>query len=500
MYFVSITFIIFLIILFPIYFNINYKYKWILLLLASYIFYSFANITFLIFLLISTISTFLSAVIISNLNKKENIFLLENANSSHIQKENFSKKINFKKNIVLSFAIIINIGLIIFFKQAKIINDVMNISTTINLILPLGISFYTLQAMGYTIDVYRNVTKPETNIAKYALFVSYFPQFLMGPISRFNDLHHQFFLKHSFDKQRFIQGVQRIIWGFFKKLVIADRISIFINMVFSNYTDFSVTTLIIANVLCFVQLYTDFSSYMDIAIGVSKCLGIDIQENFKSPFFSKSIQEFWTRWHITLYTWFRDYVFYSLIRSKPFIKLGDYFSNSPFILSSLPITISILIVWILIGLWHGFQLSFIINNIFGGIALVIYMFIHKYNIFKNIHSSIKILSTFIILNFGVFFLFLSFNDITNILYTIFHNPISKNVLTELNSSIFSVYEWSITILGIIILLIVDFIKYKNNNKFIVKNIKYNFIIIYVLLVLIVLFGIFDGTTFIYLRF
>ena len=134
------------------------------------------------------------------------------------------------------------------------------------------------------------------------------------------------------------------------------------------------------------------------------------------------------------------------------------------------------------------------------VFLVIYMFIHKYNIFKNIHSSIKILSTFIILNFGVFFLFLSFNDITNILYTIFHNPISNNILTELNSSVFSVYEWSITILGIIILLIVDFIKYKNNNKFIVNNIKYNFIIIYVLLVSIVLFGIFDGTTFIYLRF
>ena len=488
MLFTSSAFIIFLLIIFPIYFILSNKIKWIFLLICSYIYYGFANPKFLIFLMISTLSTYFIGIKINNIN-----------NHQEIQKKSNIKITNLKKNFYLIMVLVINFGLIFCFKQINFINHNLNFSLMLNLALPLGISYYTLQALSYTIDIYRNQIKPETNIAKYALFVSYFPQLVMGPISRFSDLHHQFFEKHNFNKEQFIYGIRRIFWGFFKKLVIADRINVFVNMTYSNFNDFSGLTLLLTMILYTFQLYADFSGYMDIAIGVSNCFGINIKENFKTPFFSKSVQEFWTRWHITLYTWFRDYVFYTIIYSKYFKLLKQVFKTKGDFLSTLPMTISIMIVFFLIGLWHGSQLNYILTCLYYGICIVLYLFMCKYNIFNNLNICIKTLCTFIIISFGMLiFKVQSLTELIAILYKIIKYPISNNILTEPNLPIFSFYDWNITILGIIILLIVDFLKFKN--KFNITSLKLNFVIIYILLFFIVICGNFDETAFIYIKF
>ena len=497
MFFISVEFIIFSIILIPLYFFLSQKYRWVLLLIASYIFYSFADIRFLIFLLTTTISTYLSAIYIDILNIKESTFAYLNIQND--LKEKYYKNINIKKNLCLIVVLIINLGMIFCFKQINIISDNLNLSNVLNLVLPLGISYYTLQALGYVIDVYRKVIRPEKNIYKYALFVSYFPQFVMGPISRFDDLSLQLFNKYSFNKDVFVEGIQRLVWGFFKKLVIADRIGIFVDTIYGNYSVHSGTVLVITMILYSVQIYADFSGYMDIAIGISKCLGIKIQENFNTPYFSKSVQEFWTRWHITLYTWFRDYVFYSLLRSNFFMKLKKILNGRSFVLSSIPLVVTILIVWFLVGLWHGSQPHYIVAGLYNGVLITLCLFIHKYNIFRNVKSIIKIIFTFMFISFGTFlFRINTLTDAINIINRVISCPFSDNIVSELNTNLFSVSQWYVLIISILILFIVDYIKVKNKQIKVNRNLK--LFIIYLLLLSIVLFGKFGATTFIYLNF
>ena len=496
MFFVSIEFIIFLLVLIPLYFFLSYKYRWILLLIASYFFYSFADIRFLIFLGITTLSTYLIALYIDKLNTKEKrLLILKDCVNQQYNKKDTS----IKKSLSLALVLFINLGLIFYFKYISFFASTLNLPTIFNLILPLGISYYTLQSLGYVIDVYRAIIKPEKNIAKYALFVSFFPQFVMGPVSRFDELSSQIFNKYSFDKEVFIQGVQRLTWGFLKKVVIADRIGIFVDMIYKDYSNHSGIVLLIAIFLYSFQLYADFSGYMDIAIGTSKCLGIKIQENFNTPYFSKSVQEFWTRWHITLYTWFRDYVFYPLLRSNCLIKTKKRLKEKSFIFSSLHLIIAILIVWFLTGIWHGLQPHYIVASLYNGVLIILCLFIHKYNVFKNLNIIIKIFCTFIFVSFGhLIFRTPTLKDGINIIDRIVSCPFSNNIFSELNTNIFSFSQWYVVIIGIFLLLLVDYIRIKN--KFNKMNMRSRLIIIYIMFLIIVVFGKFGTTTFIYLNF
>ncbi len=203
----------------------------------------------------------------------------------------------------------------------------MNINTKfgfLQIIFPLGISFYTFQSVGYLIDVYRGKIKADHHFFHYALFVSYFPQIIQGPISRYDQLANQLMEPHLFDYQRIKFGIQRMLWGFFKKMVIADRIAVVVNQVFDHFYEknYGGFVIFIAVLLYGIQIYADFSSGMDIIYGVSQIFGIQLSENFRRPFMARSVAEFWQRWHITLGTWMRDYVFYPLALSKPFNYMG----------------------------------------------------------------------------------------------------------------------------------------------------------------------------------
>lgn len=299
---VSNLFIIFVAGAVLLYYLLPKKMRWWGLLLTSYIYYLAAGTKYFPFLLFSTIITYLCGLAIEH-------------------EVNQDKK---KAKRYLIIGLILNFGMLGVIKYTNFILENINLAFHLELpgmqiLLPLGISFYTFQTSGYLLDIYWKRDHAEKNIFRYALFVSYFPQILQGPIGRHSRLAEQLYEGHSFDLQRICRGIQRILWGFFKKMILADWSAVFVDAIFGNPDQYN--GLAIFGVLFYsIQLYADFSGGMDVVIGISEMFGIVLDENFKRPYFSTSITDFWHRWHITLGTWMKDYVFYPLTLSKSMVK------------------------------------------------------------------------------------------------------------------------------------------------------------------------------------
>ena len=240
-------------------------------------------------------------------------------------------------------------------------------------ILSLGISFYTFQAIGYLLDVYWGKCEPQRNLPKFVLFVSFFPQLIQGPISRYSDLSQSLYKEHAFDWKQIRFGLERVLWGYFKKLVIADRISVAVVTLMGEPEYYSGAYVLIGMLFYAVQLYADFTGGIDITIGIAQALGIHLEENFVRPFFSKSIAEYWRRWHITMGTWFRDYVFYPCSISSP-VKSVTLFCKKYFGLSvarRIAVYISTMITWFATGIWHGADWHFIVWGLANGVIILI---------------------------------------------------------------------------------------------------------------------------------
>jgi len=279
----------------------------------------------------------------------------------------------------------------------------------------LGISFYTFQSGGYLIDVYRGKIKPDTNLAKYALFVSFFPQIIQGPISRYDQLAQQLYEGHDFDYTRVKFGLQLILFGFFKKMVIADRAAIIVNTVFDHYTEHQGFTVLFAAMLYCVQIYGDFSGGIDIARGVAEVFGIQLAPNFMQPFFATSVSDFWRRWHISLSSWMRDYIFYPLSISPSFARLGKaarkLFGNN--LGKMVPGFLAMQITFFVVGAWHGAQWKFIAYGVYNGFFISSELLLEPYfrqwkNRFKlnSVTFSwrlFQILGTFLIISIGRYF-------------------------------------------------------------------------------------------------
>lgn len=375
----SLAFFAFLLILFLVYFSFPQKYKnyqWVVLLGASYIFYAFAGIKLLVFLLVSTISTWVGALWIENIAKKYQLILKEKKWLPEEKKE-IKQQATHKKRQVLALILVLNFGILTVVKYTNFfIENINNILLSdsgrqiqmVDFLLPLGISFYTFQSMGYLIDVYRGKYKADRNIFQFALFVSYFPQIIQGPISRYNDLAKQLYATHRFDYQRVKYGLQRMLWGYLKKMVIADRIAVLSNEVFANYeiNGYKGFIVFIGVFLYGIQIYADFSGGMDIICGVSQCLGIDLVENFRRPFMARSIAEYWQRWHITLGSWMRDYLFYPLALSKRFGKMAKGLRKvcGNYVAKVLPTCLASFIVFVIVGIWHGAAWKYVAYGIY----------------------------------------------------------------------------------------------------------------------------------------
>ena len=334
MLFNSIEFALFLPIVFGIYWALNrypLKYQNIFLLLSSYLFYGWWDYRFLFLIFLSSSVDFIIG-----------LRLWKTQNSIH-------------RKYWLALSLSINLGLLGVFKYYNFfVQSFVDAFTLmgyhfefqrLSLILPVGISFYTFQTLSYSIDIYRRKLEPTTNFISFSAFVSFFPQLVAGPIERASNLLPQFFEKRRFHLDKARDGLRQILWGLFKKMVIADNCAIYVNAIFANYEDQNGSTLFLAAVLFAFQIYGDFSGYSDIAIGTAKLLGFSLMKNFAFPYFSRDIAEFWRRWHISLSTWFRDYLYIPLGGSRGGLKMKVR---------------NIFAIFLVSGFWHGANWTFIV--------------------------------------------------------------------------------------------------------------------------------------------
>lgn len=391
MSFTTVNFLLFVVATVLLYFLLPLKKcKWVVLLAASYFFYLCAGYKFAAFILFTTISTYLFALWIDKVSQNSKAKVKANkANWDKEQKKKYKNKIKIQKRLIMALVLVLNFGILAFLKYynffAGSLNDLLGIfgiafsAPTLKLILPLGISFYTFQSMGYIVDVYREKVAPEKNPLKLALFVSFFPQIIQGPISFYDQLAHQLYEPHKFDFTRFKHGMQLILWGYFKKLVIADRAVIALTTVTDNYTAYNGTTITFTVLLYALQLYADFSGGIDISRGVAQIFGIDMAQNFKRPYFAKDINDYWRRWHITLGAWLKNYVFYPIAMSKQFINMSKNIKNTKFgntkagthIAKVLPTSIASLIVFLIVGIWHGANWKYVGFGLWNGLIIMI---------------------------------------------------------------------------------------------------------------------------------
>ncbi len=387
MLFNSVDYLLFLPIVTVLYFAMPAKWRWLLLLMASYYFYMCWKAEYALLILFTTLVDYFVA--------------LKMAVSP-------SKKVR-KRWLALS--IVVNLGMLAGFKYLNFFTESVNLVfdqfnilgqlPVFNILLPVGISFYIFQSMSYTIDVYRGVTEPERHAGKFALYVSFFPQLVAGPIERSNNLLPQVNNPLGFSQVRLVSGLKLIAWGFFKKLVIADRLGVFVSYVYENPGEHKGLTVILATVLFAFQLYGDFSGYTDIARGSARILGYDLMINFNRPMIARSLRDFWNRWHISLTTWFRDYLLYSL----PYVK------NKKIVMGLMHR--NLIITYLLMGLWHGASWTFVIFGLFHGIILVLENVTEKYrerffewsriNRSEKLKGTLGWITTLALLVFSLFF-------------------------------------------------------------------------------------------------
>ena len=333
MQFTSFGFLLFAALLLLLYYTVPKKGQWLLLLAASCAFYLQAGTRYPVFLLVTILTTYATARLMAH-----------NLEVCH-------KKTARKKNrVCLAACLAANFGILVVCKLHVTVYD---------LALPLGISFYMFQSMGYVVDVYRGTVRAERNLLKLALFVSFFPQLLQGPISKYSQLAPQLCKPHDFDGKQVSFGLQRMLWGYFKKLVIADRIAVaVVELKAPQYTGVSFAVL---SVFYAVQIYGDFTGGIDIALGLAEAMGIKLPENFIRPFFSQNIAQYWRRWHISLGAWMKDYIFYPISVSRPILKLSKSARKK---LGSfgkrLPVYAASVATWFITGIWHGLTPNFIL--------------------------------------------------------------------------------------------------------------------------------------------
>ena len=355
MLFTSYQFIIFLIAALILYYIVPKKAQWMVLLLMNTIFYIYAGLSGLIFIITTIITTFFGAVFITKEKDRSIVYLKQNKESlSKEQKKAYKLSVQRRQKLYLIMVLVINFGILAILKYTNMFIVTFTSFKTVDFILPMGISFYTFQSTGYLIDVYRGVATAEKNLFRYALFVSFFPQLVQGPISRWNDLKTSLFGRHSFSWINMQNGFERMLWGYFKKMVIADRAAIGLATIQSDCSTYYGAYAFVGMLLYAIDLYADFTGGIDVTIGAAQMFGITLPENFKRPFFSKSIAEYWRRWHITLCAWFKDYLFYPLSMSKWMNKVSKKLKNTvgrP-VGSRFPVYFSSLTVWFVTGIWH----------------------------------------------------------------------------------------------------------------------------------------------------
>jgi alginate O-acetyltransferase complex protein AlgI len=474
MLFNSPEFLVFLVIVFVTYWKLNHRNQNILLVIASYVFYGWWDWRFLILIFISTLFDFTLGKKIEETNdeKKRKTYLFFSLGASLILLGIF-KYFNF---FALSAqALLMSLG----FQNVSL--------TTLNVVLPVGISFYTFQTMSYCIEIYQRKTRATYNFIDFMGFVSFFPQLVAGPIERASHLIGQFTTERVFDRTKADDGLRQILWGFFKKIVVADNLAIVVNNIYADPNVYNGGELFLATIFFAFQIYCDFSGYSDIALGTGKLFGFNLSRNFAYPYFSRNISEFWHRWHITLSSWFRDYVFIPLGGSRVVTK-SHYITN-------------IIITFTLSGLWHGANWTFVLWGFLNGLYYIPYILApgffnkeksKKFESAASLKDLPTILTTFILVSISwVFFRSSSVNEALQIIYRIF------------NSFSLSAFNGNLKQIAIVlVLLLIEWSQRDKEHPLVIGDIPKTFrwLIYFVVLGAILFYGEFNYTPFIYFQF
>lgn len=485
MSYASIEFLLFVLVLVFIYYVFPKKYRYIVLLIGSLIFYYLFSGKYIIFILLSSIITYFGGKLI--------------------------EKYTDKRKLILILSILLNLSFLLVLKYNNFFGDMFRV-IGVNIpykkfILPIGISYYTLETISYLTDIYRKKMKAESNYLKVLLFLVYFPQIVEGPIANYSRLSKTLFNTERFNYDNFVSSFVLIGWGFVKKLVIADRAGIFVSKVFEN--NYGGILLVIGIILYTIQIYADFSGCIDIVSGVSELFGVKLDENFKRPFFSKSIQEFWRRWHITLGTWLKEYIFYPISLSKLNMKLNlklrkmksKYISR--FIITAFPL----FFVWFFNGMWHGASFKYVVYGLYYYVLMMIGILLEP--VFKKIISIFKInievwsykffqaIRTILIVCFGMFlFRVDSFKQMGLMIHS--------NASASLFSLGLKKLDFALLMVGILVMLVVGVIQEFNINirkELQKQNLLFKWLIYYIIIFSIIIFGIYgkgyDAASFIY---
>lgn len=515
------------------------KHKWVVLLVSSYVFYLYTGYKYVAFILFTTISTYLVGLGIEKIaNNSKKKLKEKKAEWSREEKKKYKEKIKVNKRLLLALALVVNFGILAFLKYynffAGSLNDVVGAfaidfsAPTLKLFLPLGISFYTFQSMGYLVDVYREKTPAQRNPFKFALFVSFFPQIVQGPIGIYDDLAHQLFEPHSFDFTRFKHGLELILWGLVKKLILADRAVIAISAVQDNYGEYGGTTLTFTILLYALQLYVDFSGGVDISRGVAQLFGIDMMENFKRPYFSKDINEYWRRWHISLGNWFKNYLFYPLAMSSLFINTSKKIKGTKFgstavgahIAKVLPTSIASFVVFFTVGIWHGATWNYVAFGVWnGGIIMLSVLLKPVFDWTTNkLHINTKsfpytvfqMFRTFIVVLVGyVFDVAPSFKNAMNTFVLFFTDQSFSAGWSEISELGLGKKEYLLLLMGTIFIFVISVIQERHDKTTIremldQKPFIWRWLAVFIAIIALAVFGIYgsgyDPADFVYMNF
>jgi alginate O-acetyltransferase complex protein AlgI len=461
-----------------VYFLLPYRFRWLHLLIASCVFYAAFIPAYIFILFFLIITDYIAALFIQKAEGR-------------------------RRKFFLAISIISNVGFLSVFKYYNFFAENINALIThagiavntlpyLHIILPVGLSFHTFQAMSYTIEVYRKNQQAEKHLGIYALYVMFFPQLVAGPVERPQNMLPQFRQRHAFSFQNLLDGLRLFCWGLFKKVVIADRLTVYTDAVFNSQLQYHYINLILAVVFFGIQIYCDFSGYSDMAIGSARVMGFRLTLNFNRPFFATSVQEFWRRWHISLTSWFRDYVYKPMggNRGRP---VKTYFN--------------VLVVFLLSGLWHGANYTFIVWGVLHGTYVILQIFLQQNRVLqKNKGIAIKIagfLITFLAVNFAwIFFRSTDLNHAFELVHDIVtgYNQVPFGFLVvNGNNEAFGLASLTIGLAMILYGIIIEKIyapQFEELNQTVLKDVL--FIIFTV--VLIVCFGVFQKNSFIYFQF
>ena len=416
MLFTSLEFVIFVAVLIVVYYAfVPRNERWGLLLIASLAFYFFADPRYLIFIFVTALTAFIFAILTEDYNAKRKVYLKANKESFDADSKKKYKAVTTRvSRLMLALSLVINLGILAACKYTNFIIETINNFkeqplSFVNIIIPMGISFYTFQTVSYSIDISRGTVKAQRNFWKFLLFVSFFPQLVQGPISRYGDLSQTLYEPKTFEYRNFSLGFIRILWGYFKKLVIADRLVIALKTLTASPDEYNGAFVFIVMMLYAAQLYCDFTGGIDITIGIAQMLGITVKENFDLPYFSKNIKEYWNRWHITMGTWFTDYIFYPLSVSPTMLKLSkwsrQHLGNA--IGKRVTVYISCFAVWLATGIWHGAAWHFVVWGLMNFVVIMasqelepLYAKFHgRFNLKgKRWYSAFEILRTFLLMS------------------------------------------------------------------------------------------------------